>query len=104
MEGYGLDAYLHLPRLGVACENLPSLVRHSPGGRDSTPGRNVRNFTTMGFGSNTADMDSVASPLPTSPLPPPVSTELLVEELRNCLTQEAKNQRIWAFLESRACY
>eukprot|EP00522_Entomoneis_paludosa_P009424 CAMPEP_0172441984 /NCGR_PEP_ID=MMETSP1065-20121228/2469_1 /TAXON_ID=265537 /ORGANISM="Amphiprora paludosa, Strain CCMP125" /LENGTH=641 /DNA_ID=CAMNT_0013191625 /DNA_START=333 /DNA_END=2258 /DNA_ORIENTATION=+ len=49
MEGYGLDAYLHLPRLGVACENLPRLVRHSPGERDSTPNRNVRNFSTLGI-------------------------------------------------------
>ena len=37
MEGYGLDAYLHLPRLGTNCENLPPRVRQSPGARDSTP-------------------------------------------------------------------
>mmetsp|Transcript_13257 Transcript_13257/g.36616 ORF Transcript_13257/g.36616 Transcript_13257/m.36616 type:complete len:193 (-) Transcript_13257:417-995(-) len=30
MEGYGLDAYLYLPRLGENCENLPSPVRQSP--------------------------------------------------------------------------
>jgi pyruvate dehydrogenase kinase 2/3/4 len=36
-EGYGVDAYLHLPRLGQACENLPLRVRDSPGERDSTP-------------------------------------------------------------------
>jgi len=36
-EGYGLDAYLYLPRLGDAGENLPTRVQLSPGGRDSTP-------------------------------------------------------------------
>ena len=36
-EGYGLDAYLHLPRLGDACEKLPLRVRDSPGERDSMP-------------------------------------------------------------------
>lgn len=36
-EGHGLDAYLHLPRLGDACENLPLRVRDSPGDRDSMP-------------------------------------------------------------------
>jgi len=35
MEGYGLDAYLYLPVLGVACENLPSEVNLSPGNLDS---------------------------------------------------------------------
>jgi pyruvate dehydrogenase kinase 2/3/4 len=37
MEGYGLDAYLHLPRLGDACENLPRTVMSSPGGQVSMP-------------------------------------------------------------------
>lgn len=36
-EGYGLDAYLHLPQLGDSCEVLPLRVRDSPGARDSTP-------------------------------------------------------------------
>lgn len=36
-EGYGLDAYLHLPRLGDCCENLPLRVRDSPGEHDSIP-------------------------------------------------------------------
>ena len=31
MEGYGVDAYLYLPVLGVACENLPQRVIRSPG-------------------------------------------------------------------------
>lgn len=35
MEGYGLDAYLYLPVLGVACENLPKEVNSSPGNLDS---------------------------------------------------------------------
>mmetsp|Transcript_7211 Transcript_7211/g.15737 ORF Transcript_7211/g.15737 Transcript_7211/m.15737 type:complete len:628 (+) Transcript_7211:108-1991(+) len=37
MEGYGVDAYLYLPVLGSACENLPHRVTHSPGNLDSTP-------------------------------------------------------------------
>jgi hypothetical protein len=39
MEGYGLDAYLHLPRLGDSCENLPLDVRFSPGELNSNPPR-----------------------------------------------------------------
>jgi pyruvate dehydrogenase kinase 2/3/4 len=39
MEGYGLDAYLHLPRLGDACENLPLPVKFSPGELNSNPPR-----------------------------------------------------------------
>jgi pyruvate dehydrogenase kinase 2/3/4 len=39
MEGYGLDAYLHLPRLGDACENLPLPVKFSPGELNSLPPR-----------------------------------------------------------------
>ena len=30
MEGYGLDAYLYVPSLGEACENLPKTVIASP--------------------------------------------------------------------------
>ena len=37
MEGYGVDAYLYLPVLGVACENLPQRVVRSPGNLDSSP-------------------------------------------------------------------
>ena len=36
MEGYGLDAYMYLPVLGVSCENLPEQVNLSPGNLDST--------------------------------------------------------------------
>ena len=39
MEGYGLDAYLYLPRLGDACENLPLPVKFSPGELNSNPPR-----------------------------------------------------------------
>jgi pyruvate dehydrogenase kinase 2/3/4 len=39
MEGYGLDAYLHLPRLGYSCENLPLPVKFSPGELNSNPPR-----------------------------------------------------------------
>ena len=38
LEGHGTDCYLHLPRLGAACETLPAVVRASPAERDSTPG------------------------------------------------------------------
>ena len=37
LEGYGVDAYLYLPVLGVACENLPQRVVRSPGNLDSNP-------------------------------------------------------------------
>lgn len=48
MEGYGLDAYLHLPRLGDACENLPLPVKFSPGELNSNPPRRPasRSFST----------------------------------------------------------
>jgi len=36
IEGYGVDAYLYLPVLGVACENLPQRVTRSPGNLDSS--------------------------------------------------------------------
>ena len=35
-EGYGVDAYLYLPILGDACENLPMRVIRSPGNLDSS--------------------------------------------------------------------
>jgi len=37
LEGYGVDAYLYLPILGIACENLPQRVVTSPGKLDSSP-------------------------------------------------------------------
>lgn len=43
MEGYGLDAYLHLPRLGDSCENMPLTVKFSPGELNSNAPRQVRN-------------------------------------------------------------
>ena len=43
MEGYGVDAYLYLPVLGVACENLPQRVIHSPGNLDSSATINPTN-------------------------------------------------------------
>ena len=36
MEGYGVDVYIHLPVLGIACENLPESVILSPGNQDSS--------------------------------------------------------------------
>jgi len=35
-EGVGLDAYIYLPVLGEACENLPDKVAASPGNLDSS--------------------------------------------------------------------
>jgi len=37
LEGYGVDAYLHLPRLGDNCENLPLPVQFSPSNLNSNP-------------------------------------------------------------------
>ncbi|CAK0859654.1 unnamed protein product [Prorocentrum cordatum] len=36
MHGFGTDVYLHLPRLGKSCENLPKVVMYSPSMRDSS--------------------------------------------------------------------
>ena len=41
LEGYGVDAYLYLPVLGVACENLPQRVIRSPGNLDSAVPRAI---------------------------------------------------------------
>mmetsp|Transcript_23693 Transcript_23693/g.56097 ORF Transcript_23693/g.56097 Transcript_23693/m.56097 type:complete len:654 (+) Transcript_23693:234-2195(+) len=43
LEGHGLDAYLHLPRLGNNCENLPLPVQFSPSNLNSNP---LRSSTT----------------------------------------------------------
>lgn len=58
MEGYGLDAYLHLPRLGKSGEHLPPRVRASPGELDSLPSTSSATassygrFWTIGSGGN----------------------------------------------------
>ena len=36
LEGHGTDCFLHLPRLGAACETLPAMVRLSPSASAST--------------------------------------------------------------------
>ena len=36
LEGYGTDCFLHLSRLGAACETLPATVTLSPAEREST--------------------------------------------------------------------
>jgi hypothetical protein len=48
-EGYGLDAYLHLPRLGDGCENLPLPVKFSPGELNSNAPRKVGAKKTRGY-------------------------------------------------------
>jgi len=40
VEGLGTDCYLFLPKLGTNCENLPEMVRSSPGELDSNIPRN----------------------------------------------------------------
>ena len=65
MEGYGLDAYLHLPRLGKMGENLPPRVRSSPGELDSLPmssssssssgNTSYGRFWTIGSGGNSGN-------------------------------------------------
>ena len=45
-EGVGLDAYLYLPVLGEACENLPDKVATSPGNLDSTISYNDQDTDT----------------------------------------------------------
>lgn len=36
LDGFGTDVYLHLNRLGTACEDLPQGVLYSPSMRDSS--------------------------------------------------------------------
>jgi pyruvate dehydrogenase kinase 2/3/4 len=42
VEGLGTDCYLHLPKLGENCENLPQMVRCSPGELDSVDRREAQ--------------------------------------------------------------
>jgi pyruvate dehydrogenase kinase 2/3/4 len=46
MEGYGVDAYIYLPVLGSACENLPERVLLSPSNHDSV---HDGNFTHLNY-------------------------------------------------------
>ena len=55
MEGYGVDAYLYLPVLGVACENLPQRVIHSPGNLDSSATINPTNHEEILDGDGYCD-------------------------------------------------
>uniref|UniRef100_A0A7S1UXM2 Protein-serine/threonine kinase n=1 Tax=Grammatophora oceanica TaxID=210454 RepID=A0A7S1UXM2_9STRA len=61
MEGYGLDAYLYLPRLGDSCENLPSPVSNSPGGRDSYPTTITTSSTSNSTSSTSSSKSSSSS-------------------------------------------
>jgi len=40
IEGLGTDCYVHLPKLGESCENLPEMVLSSPGNQVSTQDSN----------------------------------------------------------------
>lgn len=61
MEGYGLDAYLYLPRLGDACENLPRRVSASPGELVSLPNKKKRNNKSSNSSNNKASSSSSSS-------------------------------------------
>jgi pyruvate dehydrogenase kinase 2/3/4 len=91
MEGYGVDAYLHLPRLGNSCENLPMRVRASPGERDSTPGRyhahQVRGYGTKAISKTEAT--AAAASASCSALVSPLSQLLFRGEA------VAQNNRAW---------
>jgi pyruvate dehydrogenase kinase 2/3/4 len=52
MEGYGVDAYLYLPVLGDACENLPKRVRKSPANHDSVHDGNHHTYDGDVFSSS----------------------------------------------------
>jgi len=55
MEGSGVDAYLYLPVLGEACENLPQRVTQSPGNLDSNPSEYYYGGSGSGNSSSTSD-------------------------------------------------
>ena len=52
MEGYGVDAYLYLPVLGQACENLPKRVQKSPAAFDSVHDANHHAYYGDSFTSS----------------------------------------------------
>ena len=87
MEGYGLDAYLYLPRLGDSCENLPASVKTSPGGQISMPTGQRRDFTTQ----SQAAASSVSA-----------ATTTDGTTGRNEDETERGSRRIWSLLSSRA--
>lgn len=109
MEGHGVDAYLYLPRLGDACENLPRRVRHSPGGKVSLPrdkrvpskDANAKNGAVRTFSTMVSTEIKLAT-----------EAKLMEEEmLRNQSTdceydqpgwEEAKIRRVLNILASRA--
>lgn len=57
MEGYGVDAYIYLPVLGQACENLPKRVAMSPGNIDSVFDGNHHAYYGDSFSSMNALTD-----------------------------------------------
>lgn len=61
MEGYGVDAYLYLPRLGQNGEELPASVATSPGESDSSPAPEA-------FWSNSKPVVSRGATEPLTPL------------------------------------
>ena len=75
MEGFGVDAYLYLPVLGAACENLPQRVTQSPGNLDSNPSDyydgeggtdsgNSANANASGYGGARGGEDETQSNVP----------------------------------------
>ena len=51
LEGHGTDCYLHLSRLGAACETVPAMVSTSPAERESTaaPGAPHDSYSMRGL-------------------------------------------------------
>ena len=75
MEGFGVDAYLYLPVLGAACENLPQRVTQSPGNLDSNPSDyyygggggdsgDTNSANTSGYGGSRGGEDETQSNVP----------------------------------------
>ncbi len=62
IEGHGVNAYLYLPVLGVACENLPQQVVRSPGNLDSSPPSSLP--AVAGVADNVMILDSYHDVLP----------------------------------------
>jgi len=61
MEGYGVDAYLYLPVLGEACENLPKRVKRSPANHDSVHDGNHHHDKYAYSGSSSGSGDVFSS-------------------------------------------
>ncbi|CAB9511664.1 kinase isozyme 4, mitochondrial [Seminavis robusta] len=92
MEGYGLDAYLYLPRLGDACENLPRRVIASPGEQVSLPApKRINKSGTRAFSTLAPNRQSANEPWVVES-----------DELDEAGWEESKTRRVLQILHSRA--